>query len=322
MLGGMAQLKGRWLACGVLACLVPLAPLADGYAADVPAAVFIVGQPTQPATVGQVTYTPIRRSVEPPPSAAAPASPAVIEPKPSASSLLPRPVSPAGPTSPSSVPASVPASVAASVPASVPAPAPAPSRVRASGEPAAVAAAQAIRPSRPGRHYLGLGTDVGMPDGLTLGLVLSPVDWLRISAALGTTSLSDPELFGLYRGGLALVPLGWGPSFSFEAVRRNVAPTTSVIRTFFSVPAWVDPYVQELGYTFFNAHLGFDYVVWGFTLYLHGGATYLIGTVRAPKPVVVDSKTNTSLNITQDGGFRALTLSAKAGIVYLFGGGG
>jgi hypothetical protein len=166
-----------------------------------------------------------------------------------------------------------------------------------------------------------LGSDIGAPDGLTLGLVLSPAAWIRISAALGTTSLSDPELLGLYRGGLALVPLGWGPSFSFEAGRRNVAPTTSSIRTFFSVPAWVNPYVQELGYTFFNAHLGFDYVVRGFTLYLHGGASYLIGTVRAPK-AVVDSKSNTSLSIIQDGQFRALTLSAKAGIVYLFGGGG
>ncbi len=185
-----------------------------------------------------------------------------------------------------------------------------------------MAAAQAIRPSRPGRHYLGLGTDVGVPDGLTLGLVLSPVDWLRINAALGITSLSEPELLGLYRGGLAFVPLGWGPSFSFEVGRRSVAPTTSVIRTFFSVPAWVNPYVQELGYTYLNAHLGFDYVVGGFTLYLHGGATYLIGTVRAPKAVVVDSKTNTSLSFTQDGEFRAFTLSAKAGIVYLFGGGG
>jgi hypothetical protein len=208
------------------------------------------------------------------------------------------------------------------VAATIPLPAPAPPSLRISGEPAAGTAAHAIRSSKPGRNYLGLGTDIGLPDGLALGLVLSPAAWLRISAALGTTSISDPELIGLYRGGLAVLPLGWGPSFSFEAGRRNVAPTTSAIRTFLSLPAWVNSYVQDLGYTYFNAHLGFDYVVQGFTLYLHGGATYLIGTVRAPKPVVVDSKTNTSLSIPQDGEFRALTLSAKAGIVYLFGGGG
>lgn len=302
----MAQLRGRWLACGVLAGLVPFVQVADGYAAAVPATVFVVGQPTQSVTVGPVTYSPIRRSVELSAPAAAPPPSAAIVPKPSASPLLPKPTYPA----------------AATVPLPAPAPVSVPPSVRASTEPAAVTSARPIRPSRPGRHYLGLGSDIGVPDGLTLGLVLSPVDWIRISAALGMTSLSNPEVFGLYRGGLALVPLGWGPSFNFEAGRRNVAPTTSAIRTFFSVPAWVNPYVQELGYTFFNAHLGFDYVVRGFTLYLHGGATYLIGTVRAPKSVVVDSKTNTSLSITQDGQFRAFTLSAKAGIAYLFGGGG
>jgi hypothetical protein len=44
--------------------------------------------------------------------------------------------------------------------------------------------------------------------------------------------------------------------------------------------------------------------------------------VRAPKSVVVDSQTGTTLSIAQDGEFHAFTLSAKAGIVYLFGGGG
>lgn len=190
------------------------------------------------------------------------------------------------------------------------------------GDPAAVVTAHALSPSKPSRHYVGIGTDVGMPDGLTLGLVLMPADWLRISAALGTTSFSEPELVGLYRGSLSFVPLGWGPSFSFDAGHRNVAPTTWILRTFFSVPSWVNPYVQELGYTFFNAHIGFDYTVWGFTLYLHGGGTYLLGTIHAPKSVVVDSKTNTSINIAQDGEFSAFTLSAKAGIIYHFGGGG
>src|SRR5664279_1353760 len=200
----MSQLKGRCFACVVLAGLVPLAQAADSYAAAVPSTTFIIGQATQPATVGPVTYTPIRRLVEPRAPAAAPASAAAIAPKSSASPLPPRP-----------------AYFAAPIPFPVSAPVPASPVARASTEPAAVASGRAIGPSRPGRPYLGLGTDVGMPDGLTLGLVLSPADWLRISAALGTTSLSDPELLGLYRGGLVLVPLGWGPSFSFEAGRRR-----------------------------------------------------------------------------------------------------
>jgi hypothetical protein len=157
-----------------------------------------------------------------------------------------------------------------------------------------------------------------MPDGLNLGLVLSPVDWLRLGASMGTNSASLN-----YRGGLSLIPMGWGPSFTVEAGHCNTAATTSLVRTFFTVPNWVRPYVQQLGYTYINAHVGFDYRWGGLTLFVHGGLTYLMGTIRSPDPiVVVDSKTNasTDIKIVQDGSVTAYTLSAKAGVIYMFGG--
>jgi hypothetical protein len=154
-----------------------------------------------------------------------------------------------------------------------------------------------------------------MPDGLNLGLVLSPADWMLLSVAMGTNSASLN-----YRGGLSLVPMGWGPSFTAEAGHCNTAPTTSAIRTFFTVPNWVKPYVQQLGYTYVNAHVGFDYRVGGLTLFIHGGATYLMGTIRSPDTIVVDSNTNTTVKIAQDGHVTAYTLSAKAGLIYMFGG--
>lgn len=154
-----------------------------------------------------------------------------------------------------------------------------------------------------------------MPDGLNLGLVLAPADWIRLGASLGTNSASLN-----YRGGLSIIPVGWGPSFSLEAGHCNTAPTTGVIRTFFTVPSWVKGYVQQLGYTYVNAHVGFDYRVGGLTLFIHGGATYLMGTIRAPEVIVVDKSTSTSVKIIQDGEVTAYTLSAKAGIIYMFGG--
>jgi len=181
--------------------------------------------------------------------------------------------------------------------------------------PAATATAKAQRPVSAIHRSFGLSSDVGMPDGLNLGLILSPTYWLRMSAALGTNSAS----LG-YRGGLSLVPMGWGPSFTVEAGHCNTAPTTSVIRTFFSVPSWVQSYVQQLGYTYVNAQVGFDYRIGGLTVFLHGGYTFLKGTIRSPDPVVVDSKTNTSVKIAEDGSVSAYTLSAKAGLIYMFGG--
>ena len=169
--------------------------------------------------------------------------------------------------------------------------------------------------AKPSHHALGLGLDVGLPDGLNLGLVLSPADWLRLEAALGTNSASLA-----YRGGLSFIPVGWGPSFTFEAGHCNLAATNSVIRTVFSAPGWVTPYVQQLGYTYFNAHLGFDLGLGNVTVYLHAGYTFLIGTVRSPTAVVVDSKTSTTVRLAEDGTVYVQTLSAKLGLVYLFGG--
>ncbi len=191
---------------------------------------------------------------------------------------------------------------------------------RAGSVPAAVqtpVAVAAARPSGPksGGRVLGLGIDLGVPDGVNLGLMLSPSDWLRLEASLGTNSAS----LG-YRGGLSLVPVGWGPSFNFELGHCNLAAPTDTVRTFFSVPKWVEPYVQQLGYTYFNAHLGFDLVYGRATMFVHGGYTYLMGTVRAPAPVVVDKSTNTSVTIAEDGKVYAHTLSAKVGLIVMFGG--
>ena len=158
-----------------------------------------------------------------------------------------------------------------------------------------------------------------MPDGANLGLLVAPTRWMRIMAAGGTNSA------GLsYRGGLSFIPVGWGPSFSFEVGHCNIAPMNSVLSTFFGVANWVKPYVQELGYTYFNAHLGFDYPLGNWTIFLHGGYTYLMGTVRGPNPVVVgrnsDQTPNMTVSIGEDGVVRAHTLSAKLGILYMFGG--
>jgi hypothetical protein len=179
---------------------------------------------------------------------------------------------------------------------------------------------RSIPATRSLRGVVGLATDVGMPDGLNLGLVLAPADWIRLGASAGTNSA------GLdYRGGLTLVPVGFGPSFTVEVGHCNVAQMNSVLRTFFSISTWVKPYVQELGYTYVNAHLGFDYPIGRVALFAHGGYTYLMGTVRGQQPVIVGRNTDQTPNMTvtigQDGEVRAHTLSAKAGIIYMFGGG-
>jgi hypothetical protein len=175
-------------------------------------------------------------------------------------------------------------------------------------------------PPQRGRRVLGLGFDVGMPDGINLGLVLSPTRWLRIQASAGTNSAAPN-----YRGGLSLIPVGWGPSFTFEVGRCTVAEMNSLLNAFFGISKWVQPYVQEFGYTYFNAHLGFDYSVGNWSLFLHGGYTYLRGTIRGSNPVVVgrnpDQTPSMTVSVAEDAEVRAHTLSAKLGVLYMFAGG-
>jgi hypothetical protein len=127
-----------------------------------------------------------------------------------------------------------------------------------------------------------------------------------------------------YRGGLTFAPVGWGPSITLELGHCNLAEMNGVLRTFFSVANWVKPYMQQFGYTYFNAHLGFDVPAGNFLLFLHAGYTYLAGTVRGSDPVVVGRNSDTTPNLTvtvaQDGYVHAHTLSAKLGVLYMFGG--
>ena len=251
-----------------------------------------MADPAAPSAPPTVTYTPMRRPALPVAPASVPAS--------------------APPATPSTVPAV--AAVATPSPAPLPAVA-GPGIGSAAGDfSTPVIADRASRPVEPRRHILGVASDVGMPDGLNVGLVVAPVDWLRLGLSAGSNSASLD-----YRGGLSFVPMGWGPSFSFEVGHCNTAATTGVIRYFFSVPSWVEPYVQQLGYTYFNAHVGYDWTIGNVTLFAHGGYTYLRGTVRAPQPVVID-KSNTSVTIAQDGSVYAHTMSAKVGLIYMFGG--
>jgi hypothetical protein len=319
------------LACGLIASavfVVQVGNVAGAAGSPLPLPLLAEQVGAEPATPS-VTYTPIRRpgATSPPiaapkvvPDPHAPAAPVNPPPAPVAPVyLVPAAVAPAYAPSPSAATTwALPTPSAPAPLQSPPALPPVPPNLsigRANAEPAATVSAKAVRPAKEGHRYLGLATDVGMPDGLNLGLVLDPADWLRLVASLGTNSASLN-----YRGGVSFIPVGWGPSFTLEAGHCNTAPTTSVIRTFFTVPTWVKQYVQQLGYTYVNAHVGFDYRVGGLTLFIHGGGTYLMGTVRAPDPIVVDASTNTTVKIAQDGRFSAYTLSAKAGLVYMFGG--
>ena len=140
------------------------------------------------------------------------------------------------------------------------------------------ASAYADEDSQPRHRTVGVGLDVGVPDGVAVGVVVRPVvNWLRLEAA-GTYNLMAPGI----RGGLTLDPVNFGvaPTFTFEgghAFEGNV------------------PHIdKQIGvqYNYANLHLGLEFGrrdYW--RIFLRGGVSYL------------DLQTSGFQNATKVGGF-------------------
>ena len=170
-------------------------------------------------------------------------------------------------------------------------------------------------------------TDVGLPDGANLALVLRPASWTRLHVAGGTNSAS----LG-FRGGATVIPVWlWfiGPSLSVEAGFCRVGNMNSLLSSFFQVPSWMKDYAQQLGYTYYNAHLGLEFGRGSVTGFIHAGGSYIQGTVRTPDPVAIAPVSGSNPAVTagsaqlilgQDASVRAYSLSFKAGLIVFFGG--
>jgi hypothetical protein len=169
-------------------------------------------------------------------------------------------------------------------------------------------------------------TDLGLPDGANLALVFRPGSWGRIHAAGGTNTAS----LG-FRGGITLIPIWlWfvAPSLNFEGGFCRIGDMNSVLRAIFQVPSWLQNYAQQLGYSYYNAHVGLEFGRGRVTGFLHAGASYLHGTVRTPSPVriapvtgspYVASAGDAQFYLRQDATFQAYTISFKAGIIVFLG---
>lgn len=179
-------------------------------------------------------------------------------------------------------------------------------------------------PAPRSRRLIGVMTDLGVPDGANLGLVVRPAAWLHLHAAGGTNSVS----LG-FRGGATAIPhwfWHFGPSLTVEAGYCRVGNVNQVLRTFFQVPAWMKDYVQQAGYAYYNAHLGIEFGRGNVTGFIHAGGSYVDGTVRTPNAVSVATGTNSpaanppQVILGQDATVRVYTPSAKVGLIVYFGG--
>jgi hypothetical protein len=179
---------------------------------------------------------------------------------------------------------------------------------------------KAAEPERP-PVLLGLLADAGVPDGATAALVLLPARWLRFHAGGGYNTVS-----GGYRGGLALLPFGAGPSLNLEAGHYRDGDANGFVRTFAGTSRLLRPILQRVGYTYVNTQLGLDMGHGAVQFYVHGGVSYVRATLHnaqaALDSVEAESgNSDTTIHIVQDPIVHAWVPSLKLGVVVYLGGG-
>jgi hypothetical protein len=172
--------------------------------------------------------------------------------------------------------------------------------------------------------WLGLMADAGVPDGMQGSIVLRPWRWLRTSLGGGYNMISKGV-----RGGVSILPFGRGPSATLEAGRFFDGDANATARKFFSGYNDANPFaptLERVGYDYANAHLGLDFGYKRVTFYIHGGMSYVRGTIHnanqvANKNPSINGVDHNGLEISfkQDPTFKVIAPSAKLGlIVYLW----
>jgi hypothetical protein len=169
----------------------------------------------------------------------------------------------------------------------------------------------------------GLMTDIGVPDGAQGSLVIRPWKALRFSVGGGYNMISKGV-----RAGVALLPFGRGPSLSLEGGRFFKGNANTPAQKFAGPNFSGIDALNNVGYDYANAHLGLDFGYRRVTFYIHGGMSYVHGTI--PKEDLNSTiNTDPSINGQNSSGLQfqfkkdmqitAIGPSAKIGlIVYLW----
>jgi hypothetical protein len=165
---------------------------------------------------------------------------------------------------------------------------------------------------------VGVMADVGLPDGAAASLVLRPAKWLRLTGG-GTYNMISSGL----RAGASLLPFGWGPSLSLEGGHYFDGDANGLIRRFAGASYQSNAVLERVGYDYANAHLGLDLGLRRVTFFIHAGFSYIRATVHnvdsAIQSQMSSDSSSTTLTINKDPVIRAITPSAKLGlIVYLW----
>jgi hypothetical protein len=165
-----------------------------------------------------------------------------------------------------------------------------------------------LSPTSVAEPRLGLTLDAGVPDGASLGVVYRPEPRLRFHAGASHNSISAGARAGIT---LAPVPAWISPTLSLDIGRFAEGDANPFVRRISGDDDRSSPLIESLGYRYVNAHVGLQWGRERTLFYVHGGASYVTGTLGG----LEDEASDAMVTFSDDPSFAVWTPSLRIGLV-------
>lgn len=153
--------------------------------------------------------------------------------------------------------------------------------------------------------------DVGAPDGANASLVYRPISAVRLHAGMGHNMISTGA-----RMGITLIPLKtwFTPTVSFDVGRYADGDANKAAQRI--DPMWASSFLDKVGYSYANAHLGLELGRKTVTFYLNVGASRVDAELAGATAMAA---TDEDVTITIGESHVVLwSVSARTGLIFYF----
>ena len=160
---------------------------------------------------------------------------------------------------------------------------------------------------------VGVMADVGAPDGANASLVYRPISAVRLHAGMGHNMISTGG-----RIGVTLIPLKtwFTPTLSFDVGRYADGDANKVVQQVSGDPMFSSSFLDKVGYSYANAHLGIELGRKTVTFYLNVGASRVDAELSGATAMAA---TDEDVTITIGESHVVLwSVSARTGLIFYF----
>lgn len=141
----------------------------------------------------------------------------------------------------------------------------------------AVQAELEVAPEADSAPFIGLGLDIGVPDGVNVAAIYRPFYWLR-----GHAGLSHNVLALGVRAGVSLIAFDyWVTPVGVAEVGHYFDGNAASVIEQFSGETVESSILEKVAYDYANLHLGLEFGGDWFTFFLRGGMSFARSTIHA-----------------------------------------